>query len=83
MAWLERFGSRCPPIQLKDMDAAGDFAPVGGGRFDFARILAVAEGLGVDGCIVEQGLCKDSPFDAVAASFRRLKRVAPALVETL
>ena len=80
VAWMERLGSRCPLLHLKDMDAKGDFAPVGTGELDFTRILAVAEGMGVEGCIVEQDTCKGSPIESIATSFRNLKRIAPSLV---
>lgn len=79
VAWMERLGSRCPLLHLKDMDAGGDFAPVGTGKLDFARILAVAEGMGVEGYIVEQDTCKGSPIESITTSFRNLKRIAPSL----
>jgi sugar phosphate isomerase/epimerase len=79
VAWMERLGSRCPLLHLKDIDAAGDFAPVGAGELDFARILAVAEGMGVEGHVVEQDTCKGSAIDAISTSFKNLKRLAPSL----
>lgn len=78
VAWMRRLGARCHLLHLKDMSPAGDFAPVGAGTLDFARILDAAKGLAVEGCVVEQDACEGSPLDAIAVSLTNLKRLDSA-----
>jgi sugar phosphate isomerase/epimerase len=71
-AYVQKYQGRAPLIHLKDMDANGNFAPVGTGTIDWQAIFKVADETAV-AYIVEQDSCEGDPFDSVATSIANLK----------
>jgi sugar phosphate isomerase/epimerase len=74
--YLKRYAGRTPLVHLKDMDAAGDFAPVGTGTIDYeGSLLPAARAAGVRFYIVEQDSCVAplTPLESARTSFENLK----------
>lgn len=74
VAYLGKYAGRVPLVHLKDMDADGDFAPVGAGTIDYGALIPAARAAGAEYFIVEQDSCKSaSPLESVRISFENLK----------
>ncbi len=74
--YLKKYTGRTPLIHLKDMDADGNFAPVGAGTIDYlGSLLPAAEAAGVKYYIVEQDSCQAplTPLESMKQSFASLK----------
>ena len=76
LAYFEKYPERFKVWHVKDMNAAGEFAPVGTGSIDFKRILAEKEKSGMEYYHVEQdqtfGL---DPMEAIKISHNGLKKI--------
>jgi sugar phosphate isomerase/epimerase len=75
-AYLRRYTGRVPLIHLKDMDADGNFAPVGAGTIDYTgSLLPAAYDAGVEAVIVEQDSCQAplTPLESARISFENLR----------
>lgn len=75
LAYFEKYPGRFKAWHVKDMNDAGEFAPVGTGNIDFARILAEKDKSGMVYYLVEQdntfGL---DPLEAIKISHEGLKK---------
>jgi sugar phosphate isomerase/epimerase len=73
LVYFEKYPGRFKAWHVKDMNAAGEFAPVGTGSIDFKRILADKEKSGMEYYLVEQdqtfGL---DPMEAIKISHNGL-----------
>lgn len=79
--YVEKMGSRCILVHLKDMEVGPDrrFANVGEGILDFPRIIAAGQKVGVRWYIVEQDNCYgQDPLEAVRNSFSNLRKMGYA-----
>jgi sugar phosphate isomerase/epimerase len=76
LTYFEKYPGRFKAWHVKDMDSEGNFAPVGTGNIDFARILAQKEKSGMEFYLVEQdntfGL---DPLEAIKISHEGLKKI--------
>lgn len=72
--WLEELKGRVPCIHIKDRDYRGNFAALGEGNLNLARIFKKAELAGTDYMFVEQDECygKD-PIECLKVSYDYLK----------
>ncbi|MCS5488833.1 sugar phosphate isomerase/epimerase family protein [Algoriphagus limi] len=75
LAYFEKYPGRFKAWHVKDMNDEGNFAPVGTGNIDFARILAEKDKSGMVYYLVEQdntfGL---DPLEAIKISHEGLKK---------
>jgi sugar phosphate isomerase/epimerase len=74
--YLGKYSGRTPLIHVKDMDADGNFAPVGAGTIDYlGSLLPAAEAAGVKYYIVEQDSCQAplTPLESIQISIENLK----------
>ena len=75
--FLERWGSRVCVLHLKDMapcaDNSTEFAEIGQGCMDYAKITAAAKKAGCPWYMVEQDVCRRDPFESLKMSFDHLK----------
>lgn len=75
LAYFEKYPGRFKAWHVKDMDSVGNFAPVGTGKIDFAKILAAKAQSGMEFYLVEQdntfGL---DPMEAIKISHEGLKK---------
>ncbi|WP_339793874.1 sugar phosphate isomerase/epimerase [uncultured Imperialibacter sp.] len=73
LAYFEKYPGRFKAWHVKDMNAEGNFAPVGTGSIDFKKILAAKAQSGMEFYVVEQdatfGL---PPFEAINISHKGL-----------
>jgi sugar phosphate isomerase/epimerase len=53
LAYFEKYPGRFKAWHVKDMDSVGNFAPVGTGKIDFAKILAAKAQSGMEFYLVE------------------------------
>lgn len=63
---------RYPLWHVKDMDAQGNFAPVGTGTIDFKRIFSAAKTAGVKHYFVEQDRVTGDVKEAITTSYRNV-----------
>lgn len=69
LAYFEKYPGRFKIWHVKDMDADGNFAPVGKGTIDFSRMLAKKEQAGMQYYMVEQDNTFDlDPLEAIQIS---------------
>jgi sugar phosphate isomerase/epimerase len=75
--YLRKLKNRCPLLHIKDMEAGEEqfFAEVGEGILDFEEIFKVAAEVGTEWLIVEQDLCRRSPFDCIQTSYKNLEKM--------
>ncbi len=68
---------RFPLVHMKDManTPTREFAEVGTGTIDFQRILNARKLAGIKHFFVEQDVCKQPPLDAIALSFKNMKKL--------
>ncbi|MDX5340709.1 MAG: sugar phosphate isomerase/epimerase [Cyclobacteriaceae bacterium] len=75
LAYFEKYPGRFKAWHVKDMDTEGNFAPVGTGTIDFAKILEAKDQSGMVFYLVEQdntfGL---DPMEAIKISHEGLKK---------
>ncbi|GMQ30863.1 sugar phosphate isomerase/epimerase [Algoriphagus confluentis] len=75
LAYFEKYPGRFKAWHVKDMNDAGEFAPVGTGNIDFARILAEKDKSGMVYYLVEQDNTFDlNPMEAIQISHRGLEK---------
>lgn len=69
---------RFPLVHMKDIAKTEkrEFAEVGTGSVDFQRILNASKIGGIKHFFVEQDVCKQPPFDAIALSFANMKKLS-------
>ena len=74
-SYLRRLAGRVPLVHLKDMDTAGNFAPVGTGTVDYPALFAAAEEAKVKFYVVEQDSCQPplTPFESIRISIENLR----------
>jgi sugar phosphate isomerase/epimerase len=76
LTYFEKYPGRFIAWHVKDMNAEGNFAPVGTGSIDFKKILAEKEKSGMEFYLVEQdntfGL---DPLEAIKISHDGLKEI--------
>lgn len=76
LAYFEKYPGRFKIWHVKDMDAEGNFAPVGKGTIDFSRILAKKEQAGMQHYMVEQDNTFDlDPLEAIQISRAGIERI--------
>ena len=77
--WVERLGKRIPCIHLKDMEmVAGKahMAPVLEGNLNFPKIIRAVEAAGnTEYMLVEQDICRESPFTCLKKSYDNLRKL--------
>lgn len=75
LVYFEKYPGRFKIWHVKDMDEEGDFAPVGAGTIDFARMLEKKDISGMEYYIVEQDRTKNgmTPQEAIRISHKGLK----------
>lgn len=75
--WMERYKKRTPLIHLKDMTTDGEqyFAELGTGGVDIESVLHKGKENGVQWWVVEQDVCRRSPFESIEISMNYLKSV--------
>lgn len=74
LEYVERYPRRFPLVHVKDMDADGGIAPVGGGVIDFARIFTRREEAGIRHFFVEHDNPRD-PLASIRASYEYLREL--------
>ena len=69
---------RFPLVHLKDMakTAKREFAEVGTGSIDFQRILDARKTAGIKHFFVEQDVCAIPPIEAIAISYKNVKKLS-------
>lgn len=73
--YFEKYPGRFKAWHVKDMNEAGEFAPVGTGTIDFAKILAQKDQSGMTFYLVEQDNTFDlDPLEAIKISQEGLKK---------
>lgn len=76
MDWLDILGDRIPCVHYKDMDVEGFqhiMAPCMEGNINFAKITDKLLEIGkTEHVLVEQDICKGSPFDCLETSYKNL-----------
>ncbi|WP_045517029.1 sugar phosphate isomerase/epimerase family protein [Neobacillus niacini] len=75
--WMNRYKNRAPLIHLKDMttDNKQFFAELGTGGVDIEAVLHKGKENGVEWWVVEQDVCRRSPFESIEISINYLKSV--------
>ncbi|TDQ16656.1 sugar phosphate isomerase/epimerase [Algoriphagus boseongensis] len=75
LTYFEKYPGRFKAWHVKDMNAEGNFAPVGTGQIDFARILAQKAKSGMEFYLVEQdNTFGVDPMEAIKTSHEGLKK---------
>lgn len=74
LKYFEKYPGRFVAWHLKDMDSAGQFAPIGEGQLDFASYLTKKEQAGMKYFFVEQDMTFDgmTPMEAVTISHKAI-----------
>lgn len=70
--WIERLKDRIPCVHLKDMAVIKHdsvMAPVMEGNMNFTKILKTLEGTNCKYILVEQDVCRESPFECLKKSY--------------
>ena len=76
VAYFEKYPGRFKLWHVKDMAENGNFAPVGNGTIDFARILAEKEKSGMDYYFVEQDKTFTmEPLEAIKVSHDGIQKI--------
>ncbi|MFC3415469.1 sugar phosphate isomerase/epimerase family protein [Algoriphagus hitonicola] len=76
LAYFEKYPGRFKAWHVKDMNDEGNFAPVGTGNIDFAKILAQKDQSGMEYFLVEQDNTFDlDPMEAIKISQEGLKKI--------
>ncbi len=76
--WVRRVKGRMPVVHLKDMVIVDDqqaMAEVGEGNLNWPAILGACREAGVEWYAVEQDVCRRSPFESLAISYRNLREM--------
>ncbi|MFS0779443.1 sugar phosphate isomerase/epimerase [Neobacillus sp. 3P2-tot-E-2] len=73
--WINRHRNRTPLIHLKDMttDEEQFFAELGTGGVDIEAVLQTGKENGVEWWVIEQDVCRRSPFESIEISMNYLK----------
>lgn len=75
ISYFEKYPGRFKIWHVKDMDEQGNFAPVGNGKIDFARILEKKKLSGMKYYLVEQDRTFNmQPMEAIKISYKGLKK---------
>jgi sugar phosphate isomerase/epimerase len=76
LVYFEKYPGRFKAWHVKDMNAEGNFAPVGTGSIDFKRILAQKEKSGLEFYLVEQDNTFElDPMEAIKISHKGLGEI--------
>lgn len=76
LSYFEKYPGRFKAWHVKDMNAEGNFAPVGTGSIDFKRILAQKDKSGMEFYLVEQDNTFDlNPLEAIKISRKGLSEI--------
>lgn len=76
LAYFEKYPGRFKAWHVKDMNTEGNFAPVGTGTIDFAKILSAKDQSGMEFYLVEQDNTFDlDPMEAIKISHDGLKKI--------
>jgi len=76
LTYFEKYPGRFKAWHVKDMNAEGNFAPVGTGSIDFKRILAEKDKSGMEFYLVEQDNTFDlDPMEAIKISHKGLEEI--------
>lgn len=82
LSWIEKLSGRLPCIHLKDMDvitANGEceivMAPVMEGNMNFPAFLKAFEKAGTKYILVEQDVCRESPFLCLEKSYNNVSKL--------
>lgn len=73
--WIEKLKDRIPCVHLKDMEVIGHnpvMAPVMEGNMNFRSILKALENTSCEYLLVEQDVCRESPFICLKKSYDNL-----------
>lgn len=75
--YLRKLENRCPLLHIKDMEAGEEqfFAEIGEGCLDFVEIAKMAKAVGTQWFVVEQDLCRRSPFESIKISYENLRKL--------
>jgi sugar phosphate isomerase/epimerase len=75
--WINRYKNRTPLVHLKDMTTDDEqfFAELGTGGVDIEAVLHKGKENGVEWWVVEQDVCRHSPFESIEISMNYLKSV--------
>lgn len=77
VSFLRRFGGRAMAVHFKDLkvnpDNTTEMAEIGQGNLDWDGIIKVCEETGVEWALVEQDVCRRSPFESLKISYDFLK----------
>lgn len=72
-AFLKKMGARTMAVHFKDWkvnpDNTWEMAEIGQGNLDWDKIIAVCEEAGVKWALVEQDVCRRSPFESLEMSY--------------
>ncbi|MFJ5758748.1 sugar phosphate isomerase/epimerase family protein [Neobacillus sp. NPDC093182] len=73
--WINRYKNRTPLVHLKDMTTDDEqfFAELGTGGVDIEAVLHTGRDNGVEWWVVEQDVCRRSPFESIEISINYLK----------
>ena len=74
--YLNETAGRVSSVHVKDRTASGDMVAVGNGEIDFATLLPLAEGLGLQHAYVEKDRPGDDPLANVRRSFEHLSTLS-------
>lgn len=76
-AFLKKLGGRSMAVHFKDWKVNGDnsteMAEIGQGNLDWDGIIEVCEKAGVKWALVEQDICRRSPFESLKMSYDYLR----------
>lgn len=84
--WIHKVKGRMSIIHFKDYAIIGgaedhiervckQFAEVGEGNIPWESVIAACRDIGVEYAVVEQDICKGSPFDSLEISFRNMVKL--------
>ena len=72
-AFLRRLGKRAMAVHFKDLkvnvDNSTEMAEIGEGNLNWDEIISVCEETGVEWALVEQDVCRRSPFESMKMSY--------------
>ncbi|MEH7274274.1 sugar phosphate isomerase/epimerase family protein [Neobacillus vireti] len=73
--WMDRYKNRTPLIHLKDMTTDDEqfFAELGTGGVDIEAVIQKGKENGVEWWVIEQDVCRRSPFESIEISMNYLK----------
>lgn len=76
--WIERLADRVPCVHLKDLGVVNRqavMAPVMEGNINFPAVMKALEKTCCEYALVEQDICRESPFVCMEKSYQNLKKL--------